>query len=96
MSLTTAGKTPGPVRFYLACDHRGCDARTTFDLVIPDPGPSRDDDLWGYLLHHAHTATPHIKELGWAYINGDGYWCPDCCAPAHHHPRSLPGPTSHT
>ncbi|GGX86448.1 hypothetical protein [Streptomyces hiroshimensis] len=82
MSLTTAGKTPGPVRFYLACDHHGCTTHTTFDLVIPDPGPSRDDDLWGHLLHHTYTATPHIKELGWSYLHGNGYTCPTHQVPA--------------
>ncbi|MGP3949221.1 hypothetical protein [Streptomyces sp. 7N604] len=81
MSLTTSGKPPGPVRFYLLCDHRDCEVRAVFDMVISDPGPSIDEDLIGHLLHSASTAAPHIEELGWTFIQGDGYWCPTCSTP---------------
>ncbi|WP_093838337.1 hypothetical protein [Streptomyces aidingensis] len=78
MSLMTEGKTPGPVRYYLACDRGGCGARIMFDLVISDPGPPREEDFFGYLLHPAEEAAPHISGLGWTFLQGDGYWCPGC------------------
>ncbi|WP_059007671.1 hypothetical protein [Streptomyces specialis] len=82
MSLTTDGRAPGPVRFFLACDRRDCQERITFDLVIADPPPDLEEDLFGHMLHEAGQATPYIKELGWIFIEGgEGYWCPACATP---------------
>jgi hypothetical protein len=83
MSLTTQGKAPGPVRFYLACDRLDCTERISFDLVIADPPPDGEADLIGSLLHEASRATPLIEELGWTFIQGgEGYWCPRCTNPS--------------
>ncbi|MGY5033367.1 hypothetical protein ACWC9U_21235 [Streptomyces sp. 900116325] len=81
MSLTTDGEPPGPVRFRLLCDRRGCRARAVFDMVIADPPPDIESDLFGHFLHSATIASPHIEELGWKYVQQEGYWCPGCDAP---------------
>ncbi|MEE1943210.1 hypothetical protein V1L54_28050 [Streptomyces sp. TRM 70361] len=89
MSLTTAGKAPGPVRFYLACDRMGCRERVSFDLVIAEEPPDRGTDLFGYLLHEAGKAAPYIRDCGWVFIEGgEGYWCPKCSAPASRAPSA--------
>jgi hypothetical protein len=83
MSLTTSGSAPGPVRFFLACDYLDCRERISFDLVIPEPPPDIDEDFFGHLLHEANAASPHIKDLGWTFIQGgEGYWCPSCSRPS--------------
>ncbi|WP_327368027.1 hypothetical protein [Streptomyces sp. NBC_01217] len=81
MSLTTDGEPPGPVRFYLACDRRGCPARAVFDLVIAEPPPDIETDLFGHVLHSATVASPYIAERGWIFIQQEGYWCPNCASP---------------
>ncbi|MBB1242931.1 hypothetical protein GL263_05025 [Streptomyces durbertensis] len=79
MSLTTDGRAPGPVRFYLICDRGGCQERICFDLVISEPPPNQDEDLFGNLLHEAAAATPYLTERGWGITRGgEGYWCPGC------------------
>lgn len=79
MSLKTDGKAPGPVRFYLLCDRLGCEARAVFELVIAQPPPDREEDIFGHLLHEAEHAHGHIAALGWTFImGGEGYWCPRC------------------
>lgn len=87
MSLTTDGEPPGPVRFYLACDHSGCRARAVFDLVIAEPPPDIETDLFGRVLHSATVASPYIEQLGWIFIQQEGYWCPNCASPGRR-PRS--------
>ncbi|KOG86615.1 hypothetical protein [Streptomyces varsoviensis] len=83
MSLTTEGRAPGPVRFYLACDRGGCTERVTFDLVISEPPPDEELDLTNFLLHEAKQAVPYIAELGWIFLQGgEGYWCPACSTPS--------------
>ncbi|MDT3398846.1 hypothetical protein RKE29_19705 [Streptomyces sp. B1866] len=87
MSLMTDGEAPGPVRFFLACDRVGCQERVCFDLVIAEPPPDRDADLFGHLLHEAGQAAPYIRELGWMFIEGgEGYWCPACSRPGRRPP----------
>jgi hypothetical protein len=81
MSLTIEGEAPGPVRFYLACDDIGCPARAVFDLVIHEPPPPIEDDLFGHMLHSSSLAAPYLEEQGWTYTQGIGYWCPTCSTP---------------
>lgn len=79
------------MRFFLACDRSGCEELIMFDMVIADPPPDREKDLFGYLLHEATHAAPHIKELGWIFIEGgEGYWCPKCATPASRRPPTDP------
>ncbi|MEX3102137.1 hypothetical protein DF268_22635 [Streptomyces sp. V2] len=79
MSLMTDGKAPGPVRFYLRCDRRDCEARAVFELVITEPGPDIEQDLMGHIMHESGKAVPYIAEMGWKfYPGGIGYWCPRC------------------
>lgn len=87
MSLTTDGEPPGPVRFHLQCDRWGCQARAVFDMVIAEPPPDIEADLFGHILHSATVASPRIGELGWIYVQQEGYWCPTCAAPGRR-PRS--------
>ena len=52
-----------------------------FDMVIADPPPDIESDLFGHFLHSATLASQHIEELGWKYVQQEGYWCPACAAP---------------
>lgn len=81
MSLMTEGEAPGPVRFYLACDDVGCPALAVFDLVINEPPPPIEDDLFGHILHSSSRAAPYIEQQGWTFHHGIGYWCPVCSTP---------------
>ncbi|WP_045865169.1 hypothetical protein [Streptomyces sp. WMMB 714] len=81
MSLMTEGEAPGPVRFYLACDDIGCPARAVFDLVIDEPPPPIEEDLFAHVLHSSTRAAPYIERQGWTFTRGIGYWCPDCSTP---------------
>lgn len=89
MSLTTEGEAPGPVRFLLACDSPSCPARAVFDLVINDPPPPIEEDLFGHVLHCSARAAPYLEEQGWTYAQGVGYWCPTCSSPRSQRPAPL-------
>jgi hypothetical protein len=82
----TEGEAPGPVRFYLACDDISCPARAVFDLVINEPPPPIEDDLFGYMLHSSSHAAPYIEKQGWTFTQGIGYWCPTCSTPRSRRP----------
>ncbi|MGH3309165.1 MAG: hypothetical protein ACRDP3_01015 [Streptomyces sp.] len=86
MSLMTEGAAPGPVRFYLACDDLSCPALAVFDLVIDEPPPPIEDDLFGHILHSSSRAAPYIAEQGWTFTQGIGYWCPTCSTPPSQRP----------
>lgn len=82
----TEGEAPGPVRLHLACDETGCPARAVFDLVIDEPPPPIEEDLFGHILHSGSRAAPYLEEQGWTFTQGIGYWCPGCSAPRSQRP----------
>lgn len=82
----TEGEAPGPVRFYLACDDIGCPSRAVFDLVIDEPPPPIEDDLFGHILHSSSLAAPFLEQQGWTFTQGVGYWCPTCSTPLSQRP----------
>ncbi|MFF2406640.1 hypothetical protein [Streptomyces sp. NPDC058092] len=69
------------MRFYLAYDRRGCQAWAVFDLVVAEPPPDVETDLFGHVLYRATVASPYVEELGRIFIQQEGYWCPNCASP---------------
>jgi hypothetical protein len=94
MTMGSEGKAPGPIRYFLACDRPGCDTRTMFDVVVSEPGPTMEDNFWGYLEHRTKPGADRAQELGWTWLQGDGHWCPRCSDPVDRAPWQRAGDTS--